>query len=231
VKQYRAKTTYFLTEGKANLQECLRLSLQHAVRSGTRKVVVCTANGEGLEFACNKYLSQPEYQGIRLIGVSFPFGKVPSQALQIPPERKRLLDEHRIPVVRAAFPFDDLSTEGLHSKSLVHRALEFFSGGMVLCLNAVVIACDQGLVSTGEHVIVTSADTSVLVKASSSSKAFNLLAVREIICKPLIQDITKGESLAVEVNVDALLSPKKKNRGKALPASSGAAPVIDQKSE
>jgi len=215
VKQYRARTTYFLTEGKNNAQECLRLSFQAALTSGIHKIVVFTANGEGLELACKKYLTQTQYRSIRLIGVSFPYGMVPSQALQIPTEREALFQQHEIPIIRGAFPLDELSEP--HSKSKNRRVLEFFSGGMFFCLNAAIIACDQGFVGAGEHVIVMSADTSVLVKASPSSKALASLAVREIICKPLIQDISKGESLAVEVNVDALIRPKR-GRTKALPA-------------
>jgi uncharacterized protein len=218
VKQYRAKSTYFLTEGKANLQECLRLTFDHAVRSGTRKIVVFTGNGDGLELACKKYLNQPDFPPIQLIGVSLPAGSAPQQALHISEERQRLFEQYKIPVVRAAFPFDDVSLPNGKTRSLVHRALEFFGGGMALCINAVVIACDAGFVSPGEHVIAMSADTSILVKASPSSKMFAALAVREIICKSLIQDITKGETLAVEVNVDALLKPRKA-RTKALPSA------------
>ena len=217
MKQYRAKSTYFLTEGKANLQECLKLSFDHAVRSGTRKIVVFTGNGDGLEMACNKYLNQQAFQPIQLIGVSLPFGSAPQQALHISETRQQLFEQFKIPVVRAAFPLDDLTASG-KARSLVHRALEFFGGGMALCINAVLIACDAGFVDPGEHVIAMSADTSILVKASPSTKVFAALAVREIICKSLIQDITKGEALAVEVNLDALLKPRKA-KPKALPSA------------
>lgn len=220
MKNYKGQTTYFLTEGKANLQECLKRSFKHALDAGIRHIIVFTGNGEGLELACRKYLKIDEYKGIQLIGVSFPIGHAPSEALQISEERAKLFEKHNIPVIRAAFPFDDPPTAP-RRKSVIHKTLDFFSGGMALCLNAVVVACDAGSIGPGQHVIVMSADTSLLVKASPSSHAFSSLAVREIICKPLIQDITKGEKLAAEVNVDALLQPKRRRSTKVLSAPVG----------
>ena len=181
MKHYRTLTTYFLSEGKVNLPECLRLSLRHAKASGINNVIVFTTNGEGLELACTKYLGQAEFKGIQLNGVSWPIGKVPGQALNIPETRLELLQKHNINLIRAAFPFEELAGAGSASKGRVQTTMEIFGGGMYLCLNAVVVACDAGLVLPGEHVISMSADTSIIVKASPSARSMSALAVREII--------------------------------------------------
>lgn len=218
MKHYKTQTTYFLSEGKANLPECLRLSLRHAKACGINSVIIFTTNGEGLELACTKYLGQEEFKGIQLIGVSWPIGKVPDQALNVPEDRLQLLQKHEINLIRAAFPFEELPGATNAPKGRTQTTIEIFGGGMYLCLNAVVVACDAGMVLPGEHVISMSADTSILVKASPSARAMSTLAVREIICKPIVQDITKGETLAAEVNAEALLA-RRKGR-KVLPSNS-----------
>jgi hypothetical protein len=217
MKHYRAKTTYFLTEGKSNLSECLKLCFSHAKAAGIQNIVVFTSAGEGLELACKKFLTSPQFSDVRITGVSFPIGIVPTEALEVPDERRKLLEEFGIPIIRAAFPLNFPIEPTAPTKSPVQIALEFFSGGTVMCLNAAIVACDAGRIQPGEHVIVMAADTAYVVKATPSSMAHSALSVREIICKPLIQDITKGESLALEVNIDVLLKTRSK-RTKTLSA-------------
>src|SRR5258708_1931643 len=91
LNHYRTNTTYFLTEGKTNLSECLRLSFKRAVSSGIEVIVMYTANGEGLELACTKYLAEAAFSQIRVVGVSLPIGSVPNEALSVPPTRLELL--------------------------------------------------------------------------------------------------------------------------------------------
>ncbi len=149
-------------------------------------------NGDGLEIACTEYLTDPKFRGIKVVGVGFPHGTVPPPALQVPERRQTLFQEFNVPILRAACPFDDR----------VRRTLELFSGGMSLCVWGVLVACDSGAVMGGEHVIACSGDTSVIVKAAPSSHFFSSLVIREVVCKPLIHDISKGESLAEEVSIE-----------------------------
>lgn len=183
-----------------------------------------TANGEGLELACTKYLAEAPFSRIRVVGVSLPIGSVPNEALSIPPSRLELLNKFAIQIVRAASPFEELPVPPMPGRNLVRRAFECFSGGMALCLSAAVIACDSGLVIPGAHVIAMSADTSVIVKAVPSSHALSSLAVREIICKPTIFDISKKEIVAAEVNAEALLN-KQKSRRRLLPTEPSDKPA------
>jgi hypothetical protein len=214
--KYRASTTYFLTEGRGNLAECLRLSFDKARETGIQIIVMYTANGEGLELACKKFLVQPKYSSIRLVGVSVPIGSAPTEALMIPEARRDLLTRHDIPIIRAANPFEDAQVPNVPGPNLVRRAFECFSGGTAVCISSAVIACDAGLVAPGAHVITMSADTSLLLKVLPSSHALSALVVREIICKPTILDISKKEIVAAEVNTEALLN-RRKNKVRALP--------------
>lgn len=208
MKRYQPYTIYFLTEGKDSLAKCLELSFRRAKATGIKTVVIFTANGQGIELACTKYLANKEYEGVRVVGVSFPYGRVPSDALHISEDRLNLFERFAIPIVRSASPLDELPIPDRSSRNLVRRTLELFSGGTPLCIQAVLIACDAGLIQPGAHVITMSADTSLIVKASVSSKFFAMFAIREFICKPLIRDVSKGETLAAELNVDGFLRPK-----------------------
>jgi len=224
MRRYRTGTTYFLTEGKSNLSDCVRLSIKQAHRVGIPKVIMFTANGEGLELAYRQSNELIESKKVQLIGVSFAFGSVKNEALIVPKERQLLIDRLGIPILHAADPLEDLRHPKRVEKNLIQRALEFFSGGMALCIRAALIACDAGYVLPGEHVVSMSADTSVILKAAPSAYVFSTLSVREIICKPIVQDITKGESLAAEVNVEVLLQRRGSSQ-KALPASSKERPT------
>ena len=142
---------------------------------------------------------------------------MPNEALEVPPKRAELLQKFNVHVIRAANPFDEPAIPHVPSRNLLRRAFECFSGGMALCLSSAVIACDAGLIVPGAHVVAMSADTAVIVKAVPSSHALSSLTVRELICKPIILDVSKKEVVAAEVNAEALLS-RQKSRRKLLPA-------------
>ncbi len=210
MKKLRSTTGYFLAEGKTNLTECIRLSFNRAVETGIEKIVIFTVNGEGLEIACRHFLKESRFKGIRVIGVSFPYGSVPSAALEVPEERQKLLDEFGIPLLRGSSPIDDGPLPGNRPHNIVRKTLEIFSGGMALCVWGILVACDTGVVPSGEHVVSCGADTSIVAKASTSAQLLSSFAIREIVCKPLVHDLSKGEALAEELNVESLLKDKRK---------------------
>lgn len=225
MKHYKGHTTYFLTEGKTNLQDCVRLSFRQAVRSGISQIVMFTANGDGVELACEKYLNTDDYRSIQVLAVSFPHGRVSPEATRISESRMALFAKFQIRIIRAANPLDELIIPNRPGRDLVRRSLELFSGGMALCLRAAIIACDSGAVTPGGHVISMSADTSIVVKAAPSSHLFSTVAIREIICMPVIKDITKGEILAAEINVDSILL--RRSGARRLSQGKGISPTPD----
>lgn len=202
-QSFNSTTTYFLQEGKKNLLECLRLSFEAARQHEVEKVVIFTGAGEGLRLAEEQFRSEERYASIRLVGVTFPQGKkftTEKYAHKISPEDEKWFESKGIPIVRAHLPFDPIRPtypgHGVLAQDsiLIGNALGVFGGGMSLCIQAALMACDAGEAELGEHVIALSADTSILVRCAPTARLLTDLIVREIVCKPALLTIGKHEA-------------------------------------
>lgn len=226
-KQFTISATYFLQEGRDNLRKTLRIAFRAALLHKITKVVIFTAQGEGVRIAVDEFLSQPEYQHIRIIAVTFPKGKhftgkdKRSVLVEISAEDEAKFREHDIPILRHHLPFDPISSpysergslgQGL---SLVADALNIFGGSMSLCVQAVTIACDNGDVKLGEHVVSLTSDTAILAQATSTGRMLKELIIREVLCKPAILNVTRRESQQSTL-------PDRPVRHKALPVEQKA---------
>jgi hypothetical protein len=196
--------TYFAEEGRANLDECLRLSFLTAYQYGLEKVIIFTGIGDGVQRAVDEYSQQADYAQIKVIGVTFPQGFEVSkdghrESHTFPEDRRSLFRQLGIPVVRAHLPFNPISMQYQHTgvlaqdPGIVGNALNIFCGSMSLCIQAVLIACDAGEVKIGEHVVVMTSDTALLVRAAPTARLLTDLIVRQIICKPAFLTIAKVE--------------------------------------
>jgi len=203
MKQTISSVTYFGQEGRENLDECLRLSFEAAVAHGLDKIVIFTGVGEGLQIALDNFLATPEFAHIRIIGVTFPQGHFsPDQANRVfSHEASEAFRKRGVSVLRAHLPFESISTQYRHhgvlaqDLSIVGNALNMFCGGMSLCIQAVLVACDAGEIEVGEHVIVLTSDTALIVRAAPTRKLLTDLLVRQIVCKPAFLTISKAEKL------------------------------------
>lgn len=198
--------TYFLQEGRDNLRECLKIAFQAAKQHKVEKIVIFTARGEGVQLALSEFCSLEEHKNIKLVAVTFPQGKEftfegKPLDVRISDEAEHQMREHNVPIVRAHLPFDPIAPpfkdRGVLAQdlSLVESALNIFGGGMSLCVQAVVLACDSGAVGLGEHIIALTSDTAVLVQAATTTRMLRELVIREILCKPAILSIGRNESL------------------------------------
>ena len=196
--------TYFTQEGQENLSDCLRLSFSAAKQYGLGKVIIFTGVGNGIQSAIEDFADQPDYSQIQIVGVTFPLGFERHQDGKLAPhvfphERKEEFSKRGIPLVRAHLPFNPISMQykntGVLAQDLgiVGNALNIFCGSMSLCVQAVMIACDAGEVEVGEHVVVMTSDTSLLVRAAPTARLLTDLIVRQIICKPAFLTIAKTE--------------------------------------
>jgi hypothetical protein len=204
--QFTTSATYFLQEGRENLHECLKIAFQTAKKQHIDKVVMFTARGDGILLALNTLCGQDDYKDIKLVAVTFsptrmfttPEGN--PMVVSISPEADEAIKKNKIPLVKAHLPFDPIAPpfndRGVLAQdlSLVESALNIFGGGMSLCVQAVILACDAGAIGLGEHVIAMTADTAILVQASSTARMLRELIVREILCKPAILSIGRNES-------------------------------------
>lgn len=203
---FTAPTTYFLQEGRDNLQECLKVSFQAAVQQGIDKIIIFTAYGEGVKVALEQFCCATEYQHIKLVAVTFPCGKQftdpQNQPLlvRIADDVTEMMTAHGIPLVRAHLPFDPiepgaaLKTTVGRGLNLLGETLNMFCGSMSLCVQSVALACDAGHVEAGDHVIALTSDTAILATAAVTRRMLSQLVVREIICKPAILTIGRKEA-------------------------------------
>jgi hypothetical protein len=208
---------YFFHEGKENLEECLRIAFETATQRSVQTLVIFTAVGEGPKLAVEKYLTQPEYEGIKIIAVTFPYGQKfvgyedKPEATQISPEYREFFKTHNVPIVRAHPPFNPISphVKG-HSApgqdlTLIGNTLNVFCGSMTLCVQAALMACDAGEVELGEHVIALTSDTAILARVAPTERFMADFIVREILCKPMSLTITKSEARLTEQKAPALI--------------------------
>jgi hypothetical protein len=204
-QQFVTPITYFLQEGRANLSECLKIAFQAAKQQNVSKIVIFTARGEGVQLALEDFCALEEYSHIRLVAVTFPQGKEFTSEgkplnVRISDDTQRLLEKHNVPIIRAHLPFDPIAPpfkdRGVLAQdlSLVASALNVFGGSMSLCVQAVTLACDAGVVELGEHVIAMTSDTAILVQATTTRRMLKELVIREILCKPAILTIGRNES-------------------------------------
>jgi len=230
MNSFTAPTTYFLREGRDNLQECLKVSFQAALQQGIDKIIIFTAYGDGIKIALEDFCSTAEYQHIKLVAVTFPCGKSFTDPqdepllVRIADDVMEMMARHGVPLVRAHLPFDPiepgaaLKTTVGRGLNLLGETLNMFCGSMSLCVQSVALACDAGYVETGDHVIALTSDTSILATAAVTRKMLSKLVVREIICKPAILTIGRKEAspkmmLAAErLQIEASARKKRKKK-------------------
>jgi hypothetical protein len=199
MSSFEHNTTYFWNEGKANLDDCLRISFEAAKIQQISKIVIFTGVGQGVRAAVDDFRSQEQYKHISIVAVTFPHGH--PHPKDISEEDLRWMSANSIPLVRAHLPFDPIRAQykghGILGQdySLIGNIVSIFGGGMSLAIQAILMACDAGHVGKGEHVISLTADTSILARSAPSSHLLTDFIVREVFCKPVLMDISKKELL------------------------------------
>jgi hypothetical protein len=199
-----AEIDYFFHEGKENMEDCVRLSFEAAVRRNVKKMVIFTGIGDGPRIALEKFRPKEEYADIKIIAVTFPcgqrFNEDKSIQREISPEDRRYLNDNHVPILRAHLPFNPIAAHhrghGLLGQdlTLIGNALSVFCGSLPLCVQAALIACDAGEVEQGEHVIALTSDTAILVRSSPTERLLTDFIIREIICKPMSLTVSKSEN-------------------------------------
>lgn len=207
-------TEYFVEEGKENLDRCLAVSFEAALSHEIEKIVIFTGAGVGVQMALEEYRSQDRYSHLKLVAVTFPHGsKFADERLpehRISAESAQYFKANGVPIVMAHLPFNPIrahnASHGILGQdlSLIGNALSIFCGSMSLCVQAALMACDAGEVEMGEHVIVLTSDTSILVRASGTRDLLTDFIVREILCKPVLLTIIKREKIEAAPDHDML---------------------------
>jgi hypothetical protein len=192
---------YFEREGRENWQHVLRL-VKHAFRRRseirTCKVVIFTAIGEGPALAYNILQEWDP----KIVAVTFPPDFVvvrdgQNVSPRIFPKAKAFFDGVGIPVVTSRLPFQKIEGAEIHNQQmkLIADVLTLFGGSFSLGIQAVLQACDHGLIEIGEKVIAVTGDSAAIITASTTSKFLTReegLVVNEILCKPRNLTIARG---------------------------------------
>jgi uncharacterized protein len=210
-KSFIAPTTYFLQEGRENLEECLKVAFQAAVQHEIKKIVIFTAYGDGVKMALDLFLQREEYADIKLVAVTFPAGKTFTNQnkepfeIKIPGDLLQLFASKDVPLVRAHLPFDAVDPSAAWGAvvgrgfNLLGETLNMFCGSMSLCVQAITLACDAGFIEQGEHVISLTSDTAILAMAAVTRKTLSELVIREVLCKPVVLTIGRKEQKSLAV--------------------------------
>ena len=107
------------------------------------------------------------------------------------------LVRNNIVIVQAAMPFRGFDAVAISSTArVIRQSLAIFGGGMNLCVQAVLMACDAGSLNTGQRCIAFSADKAIVARAAHTHSFLakgSRFTVEHILCKPLRYQITRGD--------------------------------------
>jgi len=201
---------YYVTDkGKKVMTTTIEKALERTSELGLRKLLIFTSDGEGPIFAAENKASRD----IQIVAVTFPAGQVFRDdrrkeirpKLSDPIEKKRLEDKG-IVVVQGTMPLQEIVVPGCKDPRIdaIIRTLSLISLGLPLCVEAILMATDAGIVMPGEEVVSAAADTAIVGCGALSHWLFHPsqgLDIREIICKP--------RSRLIELQLDT----KKKKEG------------------
>lgn len=195
---------YFQAEGKRNLKRTIELVKARAVTLNLKKIVVFTGDGDGA-FLLNEAVQD---SSITVLAVTFPYKATFRPEKKDEPNREKIIPktseadvrqkflEKGIPLIQGVMPLWEIVLPGtVESKvKIIQATLSLISGGLPLCVQAVLMACDAGHVEPGEEVISMSADTAIVARAAQTRWLFHPergLEIREIICMPRYCNISR----------------------------------------
>ena len=181
--------TYFDVDGRSNLRQVLRLVQRARSKRAdltNLKVVFLTGFCEGPLLATRIFKENRP----KMIAVTFPpTTKIGEKDYVIAPEVLAYLRAMDVDIVSNRLPFDgfDGTTVVDQQMRLLKSTLGIFGRSMPLCVQAVLQACDVGLILEGETVIAITGDMAAIVNASTTVSFLapnSAFSINEFICKP-----------------------------------------------
>lgn len=192
-------TFYFKVCGQVNTEKTLELAIQRASELGIKKLVIASETG----LSALRAIEMLKETRIDLTVVTSAAGtrieKTVIGDLRIGIPDKAIwdkLEKNGAKLVRATDPLYNIDAAFEDSgvptpTALIRLCLKMISSGTAVCVSAILMATDNGLLKDGEEVVAVAGswlglDTALVVRASNSVNLFKKGAVqiREIICKP-----------------------------------------------
>lgn len=190
---------YFDVCGQINTEKTLKLAIRRAHELNIKKLVVASETG----LSALKAVDTLQGSGINLIVVTSAAGtkieKTIIGDLRIGISDKGIwnhLETNGAKIVRATDPLYNIGAALEHRgvptlATLFRKCLRMISSGTAVCVTAVLMATDNGVLAEGEEVVAVAGswiglDTAVVVRAANSVNLFRAgaMQIKEIICKP-----------------------------------------------
>lgn len=181
---------YFTESMPGNTDECIGLARRRAEELSVKHVVVATSSG------ATALKARDAFKGlnVNIVAVTLHAGRWLEYG---PPDRAKLEElgqsgVHVLTSTHALMGSVDTAIRkafgGLPPTEIIARTLYFFSQGMKVCVETVLMAADAGLIPVSEEALAiagtdTGADTAVVLKSATTDRFFEL-EIREIICMP-----------------------------------------------
>jgi hypothetical protein len=191
---FTSPTRYFLQEGTPCVGECLENAFAVASARGIQKLIIFTSFGDGVRLAIERIAGR--FPQITMIAVTFPkSSKLKNgEPISLKLENADLFKTHQVQVVTAdTFPFH--SKDSKDRESAIRDTLKICGGGFPFAVQAILMACDQGAVRAGEHVVSCAADCAILAMATQTKDFIPHFYVREFIAHPVVRTITRRETI------------------------------------
>ncbi len=190
---------YFNVCGQVNTEKTLELAIQRATELNIKKLVVASETG----LSAFKAASKIRDLGINLVVVTSAAGTrientiIGDLKIGIPDKKIwSQLEETDAKIVRATDPLYNIGAALEHKgvptlATLIRLGLGMISSGTAVCVTAILMATDNGILNEGEEAVVVAGswvglDTAIVMRAANSVNFFKrgVMQIREIICKP-----------------------------------------------
>ena len=182
------KTVYFENRGKENTEETLSLARSRAEELGIRNIVVASYTGY------TGALASEVFKGYNLVVSAGMMGfREPNQHRMVEESREKI-ESNGGKVFYHLHAFGGLGRAvkqrfgPIQVDEIIANTLRLFSQGVKVALEISCMACDAGLIESGEECIAIGgtgggADTAVVLLPSNTHRFFDT-KVLELICKP-----------------------------------------------
>ncbi len=189
------KITYFDNPGSENTEEVLRIARQRAEELGIKTIIVASTTGDTAVKAVEAFT------GFNVIAVGHSAGIIKPDTQEFTEENRKIVESKGGVVLTTTHAFAGVS-RAMRQKfnmyligDIIANTLRIFGYGMKVACEITMMATDSGLVRTDRDVIViagstSGADTAVVLRPVNSQDFFDL-HVKEILCKPHYQTISR----------------------------------------
>lgn len=183
-----SKIVYFDSPGIQNTEDVLHITKKRADELRIQKVVLASTRGDTAVKAIDIL------QNLKVIVVSHVIGFDKPNTQQLTKQNREVIESKGGIILTAAHAFAGLSRAMRHKYNMyvlgeiIADTLRIFGHGTKVACEVVMMAVDNGLVSTGEEVVTIGgtdlgADTALVINAANTHHFFDL-KVKEILCKP-----------------------------------------------